>query len=288
MRRPLAAAAALLVLVVAGCSGDPSSDPGPTPTPSGPAAPPPTDLPADADLTVVSFNVLGAAHTAAGGSDEELGSGVERGRAALDLLRGYDPDLIALQELQESQAAFVQQRLGRRYGMLRDLDNSVLWRRDLFTLLDRTTITIPYFRGEPRRMPVVRLRLTGTRQVITVLGLHNPADVHGDATAYRAEAVAIERAFVERERARGRAVVLMGDLNDHEITYCSLARGNVIASANGGAYVQGECVPPEHLQIDWILGSGVEFTGFVSDGSTQDAGLSDHPMLAATLDLTGR
>lgn len=280
---PLVVAALLL----AGCSGGSDSEPEPPTSPSatatGPGAPPPTEMPDDPDLTVVAFNALGDTHTRDGGDREELGSGVERGAKALDLLGGYDPDLIAFQELQRPEAAFVKRRLGKRYGMLSDHDNSVLWRRDVFTVLSRTTLSIPYFHGRPREMPVARLRVTGTRRVVTVVGIHNPASVHGDATAYRAEAVAIERALVQRERDRGRTVLLMGDFNDHELTFCALAKGGLMTSANGGAMVDGECVPPANLQIDWIFGAGVTFTSFLSDTSTRDDEISDHPMLAATL-----
>ena len=234
----------------------------------------------------MSFNVLGAKHTAAGGNAEELASGPERGKGALDLLERYDPDIIAFQELQQSQVDFMKRRLGSRYGLLRHLDNSVAWRRDTFTVLGRTSLTIPYFGGLPREMPVVRLRLTGTRHVISVLGVHNPADVHGDASAFRAGAVALERAFVQQERKRGRAVFVVGDFNDREDTFCALAEGGLMTSANGGAYVKGECVPPADIQIDWIFGAGVQFTSFVSDESSRDDGISDHPILAATADLS--
>ena len=95
--------------------------------------------------------------------------------------------------------------------------------------------------------------------------------------------MALERAFVAEERAEGRIVFLMGDFNDREEAFCPLARGGLLISANGGSYRNGECTPPDDLQIDWIFGAGVRFTAFTSDNSSRRDEVSDHPFVVATV-----
>lgn len=265
-----------------------SSGPSESSGSGGPSGSPTSPSPVDRTLTVASFNALGSNHTAPGGTRAALPSGVQRTGGMIDRLRFYRPDIIGLQELQRSQRATLTARVGTRYGSYGVLDNSIMWRRSAFTLLDQTALTIPYFGGHPRRMPVVRLRLTGTSTVVTVIDVHNPASVHGNASRFRAEAVQVERAFVEREHARGRVVFLLGDFNDREQAFCPLAAGGVIASANPGSYAEGRCAPPSSLQIDWIFGAGVDFGGYASDFTTRDDDVSDHPFIVATATIRGR
>lgn len=292
--RLLGVVPAVLLLVACGGNTPPpeppptSSPPGPT-VPTAPTVPPPTTPapvppaePVSRTLTVATFNALGSNHTAPGGSREELPSGVERTAGLVSRLDSYGPDIVGLQEFQRAQAIAVDRRVGAQYGRFGDLDNSILWRRSRFTVHSRTTLTIPYFAGRPRPMPVVRLRLTGTRTVITVLAVHNPASVHGDARAFRTAAVQVERAFVQRERARGRVVLLVGDLNDRDEVFCAFAAGGLMVAANGGSLADGVCTPPADPRIDWILGAGVTFSDYVWDTSTRDDEVSDHPFVVAT------
>ncbi len=288
MRNPTTrwAALALCAVLLAGCDGGEKASPE-TPAPETPTTP---SLPADPLLTVATFNALGAQHSEPGGHREELPSGVKRTDGMIALLDQYRPDIVGVQELQLAQRRRLAERgVGSTYATFGDLDNSVMWRRKAFRVLTRTTLTIPYFLGEPRPMPVVRLRLRGTRQVITVVNVHNPADSLGDAAGWRDEAVAIERAFVTREQALGRVVFLVGDLNAEEEAFCPLTRQGLLVSADGGSHVDGECVPPSgDLEIDWILGGGVRFSGYVSDHDTWDDKVSDHPFVVATVQRFAR
>ena len=244
----------------------------------------PDQLPASGVLRVATFNVLGSNHTAGDGDGVKAwGTGVERVPGIVERLESFAPDLLGIQEFQDAQKAALFAEVGDTFGYHGELDNGVMWRRSTFTKLSSTFVTIPYFRGKPKRMPVVRLRLKETGDVITLLGVHNPADVGHDASAYRDQAVMVERRFVARERAKGRVVFLVGDLNAHEEAYCPLARGGLLVSANGGSYEAGECTPPDETQIDWILGAGAEFSGYASDGSTWGDEVSDHPFVVATV-----
>ncbi len=219
--------ALLLALLLAGCSAGTTKDK------REPASP--DDLPAERVLTIATFNVLGSNHTAGDGDGVKAwGTGVERVPGIVERLESFEPDLLGIQEFQDAQKRALFDEVRDTYGYHGERDNGVMWRRSMFAKLSTSFVTIPYFRGHPKRMPVVRLRLRASGEEITLLGVHNPADVGHDASAYREEAVLIERAFVAEERRRGRVVFLVGDLNAHEEAYCPLAKGGLLVSANGG------------------------------------------------------
>ncbi len=272
------------VLLLAGCDGggeEPPDGGGAEPTTAGPDA---ADLPQRRLLTVATFNVLGASHTSpGGGAAEYYPPAAERIGGMLERIRTFRPDVLGLQELQARQSAVLQRRLGDRFGYFGDLDNAVVWRRSRLAVLERTTLTIPYFYDNLREMPVVVLRVRSTGDVVTVVNVHNPADVRGEAGDNRAEAMARERAFVEAERAKGRAVLLVGDLNAEEEAFCALAEGGLLVAANGGSHRRGTCRPPGDAAIDWVLGAGVEFNGYHSDASAREEKVSDHPFVVATV-----
>ncbi|WP_340539004.1 endonuclease/exonuclease/phosphatase family protein [Nocardioides sp. GXZ039] len=280
----LAAAVALgLALVVAGCdSGPPKDEPAGGEESS--AAPEPDVLPKRRAFTVATFNVLGASHTSpGGGAAEYYPPARERVAGALARIRQYRPDILGLQELQGAQAAAFRRRLGDRYGYAGNLDNAVMWRRAEFELVEQSTLSVPYFYDNLREMPVVVLERKRGGELITVLSVHNPADVRGDASDNRLEAQRRERAFVVSERERGRHVLLVGDLNAEEDAFCALTEGGAMRAANGGSHGDAGCEPPSDAGIDWILGAGVDFNGYLSDDSTRDDKVSDHPFVVATV-----
>ncbi|WP_137295194.1 endonuclease/exonuclease/phosphatase family protein [Nocardioides dongxiaopingii] len=287
-RRGLACVVACLVTaapLLAGCDGGGDGDGPPAGGATSPATgPDAADLPRRRLLTVATFNVLGASHTSpGGGAAEYYPPAAEWIGGTMRRIRTYRPDVLGLQELQARQSAVLRRRLGDRFGYFGDLDNAVVWRRARLAVLERTTLTIPYFYDNLREMPVVVLRVRSTGDVVTVVNVHNPADVRGEVGDNRAEAVARERAFVEAERAKGRAVLLVGDLNAEEEAFCALTEGGVLVAANGGSHRRGTCRPPDDAAIDWILGAGVEFNGFHSDASAREEKVSDHPFVVATV-----
>ena len=70
----------------------------------------------------------------------------------------------------------------------REAENSIMWRNDEWYPVQSSTIAIPYFFGRIRQMPYVRLRNRATGTDIWVANFHNPANVHGNAAVWRAEA----------------------------------------------------------------------------------------------------
>ena len=194
-------------------------------------------------FVIATFNALGDSHTRPGGNKPGWADSATRTRWMAEFLAGQGPDVVGLQEFQGPQARVFREVTGDTWGSYGDRDNVIIWRRSAFQLDSTDTVTIPYFNGSLRRMPLVRLRSTATGQVVSVLNVHNPADVHGPAAVWRAEAIELERAAIARERAAGNQVFLIGDLNDRAPAFCGVTDGGLMVSASGGSNTD-TCRPP--------------------------------------------
>lgn len=228
-------------------------------------------------LNAATFNVLGASHTSTGGNQHPTWrSGVQRVPAMIESLRRHDVDVAGLQEFQKSQReAF--RSAGTGYDMHGERDNVIVWRADRFRMVARDRVTIPYFEGRPRDMPAVQLEDRQTGRRAWFVNIHNPADTkeHPRNAANRAEAVRREREFVERLRATGLPVFLVGDFNDSSGVRTALTSGTagMASSAPGGARVG----------IDQVFGAGaVRFTAHERDDSPRDDRVSDHPIVVVS------
>lgn len=267
-------------------------DPGyltPTTIPTTPLpSPTPTQTPGDPDpeppapIRIVTFNALGHSHTKPGGNKCcDWAQYDVRIRWLVRALRPHRPDVIGFQEFPGIQRrAFVELR-GDEFAVWGSVDNHIAYRRDRFVVEGRRFVVIPYFRGKPRKMPVLTLRDLRSDVVFTVINVHNPASVRGPAARYRDTAVARELEVVRQERKKGRPVLLVGDFNAKDSVFCALTRVGMVA-ANGGSNVDGDCRPPQMQIIDWIFAAGGELSGYLADDSVQGT-VSDHRMVSAWL-----
>ncbi|MBA3283127.1 MAG: peptidoglycan DD-metalloendopeptidase family protein, partial [Acidimicrobiia bacterium] len=160
-------------------------------------------------FVIATFNTLGHSHTKPGGNKKGWADSATRTRWMAELMASQGPDVVGLQEFQDPQARVFHEVTGDTWGGFGNKDNVVIWRRGTFELASSDTVAIPYFGGHTRQMPLVRLRHLASGQVITVINVHNPADVHGPAAKWRAEAIARERTVIARERAAGYPVFLV-------------------------------------------------------------------------------
>ncbi|WP_395693877.1 endonuclease/exonuclease/phosphatase family protein [Nocardioides sp.] len=247
----------------------------------------PTDLQATS-VTIASFNVLGASHSASRGAR----SGVARMASTVGLLRAHGVSVVGLQEFQEPQYRAFESMAGGEYdvwpGVLHgthvDVQNSIAWRSADWSLVEAHTLSVPYFFGHRVPMPVILLENRDSGRRVWFMNFHNPADAHGNAAGYRAAARAIEAAEANRLKAEA-PVVLTGDMNDRSEFACPFAAATGMHSADG-VTDNGHCTLPQHTNVDWIFGTpDIEFSSFVTDFSTKDRGVSDHPMVRATLTL---
>ncbi|CAI9404311.1 endonuclease/exonuclease/phosphatase family protein [Nocardioides sp. T2.26MG-1] len=243
------------------------------------------------EFVIASFNVLGASHTDGRHRHHGFDRSEVRLPRAIKALRRASADVVGLQEFQRSQRDRFVARVGKEWGVYstytRNTDNSVAWRTDRFAFVEGWSARVPYFHGRMRKMPIVALRSRPTGRVIYVMNVHNPADSHGDASAWRRRATFIERRVTSRLTEELQApVFLTGDMNDRAEFFCPFTEIGVMQSFLGGSNpVGGPCLPPP-AGIDWIFGNRyVEFSAPLVDRSWLVTAASDHPLVSAHVRL---
>ena len=235
---------------------------------------------------VGSFNVRGASHTAGAGG---WASGPSRMHGAVGLLVSHDVSVAGLQEFQEPQFRTFETLVGGSYDIYPGLQlgvqpvvNSIVWRRADWSLVEAHTIAVPYFDGHRVPMPYVLLRNVHTGQKVWFYNSHNPADAHGPAGHWRAIATSIEVNLARQLTADGTPMIVTGDMNDREPFACPFASGSGFHSADGVYSDAGGCHMVARTNVDWLFGSRtLDFSGFVTDRSSQTRRISDHPFVSA-------
>jgi endonuclease/exonuclease/phosphatase family metal-dependent hydrolase len=239
--------------------------------------------------------VLGASHTTRGGTHARYASGRVRALRAAALIRRHHSDVVGFQELQGVQLATLERHTDLAFWpgfALRrpDTENSIGWRRGEWTAVDKQVVSIPYFDGGLRRMPVVRLRSVSTGLEAWFANFHNPAETSRfhHQQRYRTRATAIETRVANRLiTATGLPVFVTGDMNERGAFFCRFTGRTPMVAARGGSNT-GRCRPSGSGGIDWIFGSqGVDFSGYDVDRSHLVRITTDHPVVTAHVRITG-
>jgi endonuclease/exonuclease/phosphatase family metal-dependent hydrolase len=248
------------------------------------------------DVTVSSFNVLGASHTKGKGKKRGFARGKVRAGYAAQAIRERDVDLVGFQELERPQARTIVGRLPdysifpgpskRRHASA----NSIAWRNDTWKAVETHTIEIPYFGGNLIKMPYVRLHNLATGTDVWVANFHNPASIksRGDQSRWRAEATRRQVALANRLRAdTGLPVIFTGDFNERDVYFCRLVGGTELEASNGGSVsADGHCSPPRDARIDWVFGTPeLDWTSSIVDKGALIQRTTDHPMIVAEAKL---
>lgn len=247
------------------------------------------------DVVVSSFNVLGASHTKGKGKKRGFARGKVRAGYAAQAILERDVDLVGFQELEGPQARTIADRLPgyssfpgpskRRHASA----NSIAWRNDSWSAVEKHTIGIPYFHGNIINMPYVRLRNLDTGTDVWVANFHNPASVksRGDQSRHRAEATRRQIALANRLRAEtGLPVIFTGDFNERDVYFCRLVGGTELEASNGGSVTDGHCAPPRDARIDWVFGTPeLDWQSSMVDRSALIQRTTDHPMIVAKAQL---
>jgi endonuclease/exonuclease/phosphatase family metal-dependent hydrolase len=245
------------------------------------------------DFQVASFNVLGANHTPKG-NPGGYASGVTRMNGVIKILDTRGIDVVGFQELQAPQYDKFKSVVGSNWdlwpgaalGRRGEMHNSIAWRTADWEAVSKYTIKITYFGGNELRMPYVLLRNKATGLEYYFANFHNPADVHGDASRWRAEAKRREIALANQLVATGTPLILTGDMNERSTYFCSMTRGAPMAAAKGGSTGSGTCMPPPQPPIDWIFGSTkIRFTSYLQLRDTLVKQTTDHPVMIAGVAL---
>ena len=236
---------------------------------------------------VGTFNVLGSSHTAKGGNRKGWASGYTRMGWAWSLISQADLSVVGFQELEEIQYNRMRSLSGWDAYPGATLDrgsirNSLAWDPDVWTLVEANSIGIPYFGGQIIRRPVVKLENIDSGREVWFFNTHNPASTkgHGNNARWRAAAIGLEVRLANELSADGTPVVFTGDYNDRAEAFCPIVGGTALEAANGGGYIGG-CDTPDRMDVDWIFGSDVQWSQFVSASQGIVGRVSDHPFVYA-------
>ena len=246
---------------------------------------------------VSSFNLLGYSHTAKHGNKahHRWPNGHVRTGWAVSLLRRFSVSVAGLQEFQTPQYDTFVHVAGGEYavypgrgGGSMGVQNSIVWRRSEWKLVEAHTLGVRYFGGSVVQMPYIELENLDTGQRVWFANYHNPADVRGPAGHWRAIDADMEARLFARLLKSGAPVIVTGDMNDRANYFCRVsAILPELHGANGSARVGGSCRVPRHIGIDWIIGTAaVSFDGFTSFTNALVHRTSDHPIVVAKATIT--
>ena len=246
--------------------------------------------PAPTSFKVATFNVLGASHTPPGG---KRASGTVRIGYAHQLLWKHRVDVAGFQELQASQlATFLTVTKGHWAvypgvsGKRIDSENSIGWRTDRFDLVQSTMLTIPYFNGQPRAMPLVLLREKTTGMMAYFTNYHNPAETakYRNQGKWRLAASKIEIALQNQLAPSGLPRFVTGDMNERAPYFCRVTAAAPLKAARPtSVWKNGTCSAGKPRAVDWILGATkVAFSRYDEDRSDLVDKTTDHPVITAT------
>jgi hypothetical protein len=237
------------------------------------------------DLTIASFNVLGSSHTR---GSSRYASGVARTAGVVKLLQDHQIQVVGLQEMQSDQMRSFQSRTRDTYDVYpglrggRDGENSLAWDRTVWQAVEKSSFEIPYFDGNRRAMPLVKLRNLRTGMTAWFANVHNPAtnSAHPGQDGWRRKAIAAEARLVRRLDATGVPVFLTGDMNERERAFCPLTGRAPLKAARGGSNQGGVCRAGDPRYVDWVFGSRkLTFDGYVEDRGALNRRTSDHPVV---------
>lgn len=246
----------------------------------------------DDGFNIATFNVLGASHTAPGGNKASWPNYDTRLPKQIAMLENAQADVVGLQEFQPRQRALFLTLTGKSWGVYpattkADPENSIIYRRSKFTLLEGHTFAVPYFDGHVRQMPYVLLQDKETGRTSYVINVHNPASTsrYPNQGKWRQRALALERQLIIDLRASGRPVFLTGDFNDRAKAFCAITTGKLAITPD--SIPSMECAyPARYYWVDWIFAAGqTRFTALSVDTSTRPKGISDHPLVVSRAHL---
>ena len=251
----------------------------------------------DTKFHVASFNVLGYNHTAKGGDAKGFADGRKRMEYAYRILQDHHVNVVGFQELQPQQFEKFNAMTGKRWSLYPGdrleriaMHNSIAWKTSKWEKLDTDFIKIPYFYGDPVKMPVVKLRHRRTDRVVYFANFHNPADSYGDAQRWRDRARRKQIALANRKFDDGVPLIITGDMNERDKYFCNMVAKAPMRAANGGKNpTSAPCDTPEPMGIDWIFGTRyLEFTQYKKLESELVRKTTDHPFVVTRAIIPAR
>ncbi len=251
----------------------------------------------DTKFHVASFNVLGYNHTVKGGDAKGYAGGVKRMEYAYKIIQHHNVNVVGFQELQPQQYEKFNKLTGKRWSLYPgdrleriSMHNSIAWKTHKWERVDVDYINIPYFYGDPVKMPIVELRNKKSGQLVYFANFHNPADSYGNAQKWRDQARRKEIKLANRKVGEGIPLVITGDMNEREKYFCNMVAKSPMHAANGGKNGhEAPCDTPEPMGIDWIFGSKhMQFEDYAKVETKLVHKTTDHPFVVARATIPSR
>lgn len=215
--------------------------------------------------------------------------GVERAGQSAGLITSRGLDVIGLQEVQPDQQGVLSARMpGYDFFPLDAVGGQayrkpIAWRTSMFDLVDGGAVFYTYVSMSDIPMPWVRLKHKETGAEFYVIDIHQSP---GGMEAERDRSAGVATGLIKELRQSGLPVFIVGDMNEHSEFFCTVGAATGMVGANGGSASSGGCqLPPEPLRVDWIMGVGASFSGYVQDGASIESGASDHYFLHANASI---
>lgn len=224
------------------------------------------------EIRAMSFNIL-TASMAPGGAT--------RAHRAATEVQNNKRTVAAFQEVHQSQLKVLRNRLPRfKFYPRRTLDNfsgaiQIAWHTGEYDVRDKGEIYRPSM-GKMRAIPWVKLKHRVTKRSFYVIAIHNAP---GGLEAERDISTVREIKLIKRLGAKGKPVVVMGDMNER-VEFCQrVAKATDLVSLGGTK--RTPCPVPPKAGPDWMLATwtGTRF----SDYRKVYNGISDHPMLVGNV-----
>jgi len=243
-----------------------------------------------ASFRVATFNLLGAIHTE---HSKRFDTYDVRMPKAVELMNQYDFSVVGLQEFEQPQYDLWASEVGSTWSAYpgmelgkRPVQNSIVWRNDTWSVVEKHTYNIYYFHGNVVPEPYVLLQNKATGDQVWVVNTHNPADTHGPAERWRNRDQKIQIALIKQLEATGFPVLLTGDFNEKADVYCDVTGNSNAQATNPGSWSGGTCHPPSHIRIDWIFRSpdllSSNYTALDTDFVHQ---ITDHKVIYSDLNI---
>lgn len=238
-------------------------------------------------VKLMSYNVLGSTHTTARGDEPSYGPGTERAHWAAEVIRTYAPDLFGTQETEFDQLTVLQAELPNYTFWPGNASNEPAVRTNLafdntrFSMVASGYITVQFV-GLKRTDPYLQLQDKKTGRKFWFFNVHNSPNRHAAGTfAAERRAQLTAEVKVVNQLAQSAPVLMTGDFNDHDYTYCRLTSATALRAAQGGGV--SPCRLPAWHAIDWIFGTRVSsWTNVHRDRGPLVARSTDHHIFVAT------
>ena len=235
-------------------------------------------------FNLASFNVLGSNHTQPGGDAHGYAPGRVRIQWAAETIRNDALDIVGLSEIQRDQYTALMQNIGGNYASypgtslgFPGIPTNVIWRKDKFTQLDASYITIPFV-GQKRYMPVVHLQENATGRDFYIINGHNAPN---GRQAERDAALKVEISKINELRSQTHVpVFFFGDLNEKVNALCKVTSQTDLWAASPTGNIRN-CTGFRGMRLDWLFGSDTTFSNYHQDRSALVKKTTDHAVVYA-------